>query len=296
MSRPRHSVHNVILSIMSLATAVLVGWVVFNAWDFYTTAYVDRPHHDVFRTMRPAGFVGHGLGILGTAMLLLLFLYSARKRLKFMAGWGDVRIWLRYHIFLGVAGPILVTLHTSFKFNGLVSISYWSMIAVAVSGFVGRYLYQQIPRNMLGEALNADEMEARNEEIVVTLSNEHGVNDQLLANMEESASAGLANLPALLALLVLPFKNLMLARKLRKLFIASGVQPRTEAVKLAREWVLLTRRLLLFHQIRDLFHYWHVFHKPFAVIMVLVMVVHVVVVLMLGYTWSLSDLPASLSG
>ncbi len=64
-----------------------------------------------------------------------------------------------------------------------------------------------------------------------------------------------------------------------------GQRDRAAAVGLANDWVLQTRRLRLFHLIRDLFHYWHVFHKPFAFIMILVMIVHVAVALALGYVW-----------
>ena len=39
------------------------------------------------------------------------------------------------HLFCGVVGPVLVTFHTSFKFNGLVSVAYWSMVIVMLSGF-----------------------------------------------------------------------------------------------------------------------------------------------------------------
>ena len=278
-------VHTIVLAALSLATALLVGWVVFSAWDFYVTAYGDRPHHDAFRDFRPAGFVGHGLGILGSAMVLLLLIYSLRKRIRFMRRWGDISVWLRYHIFLGVAGPVLITLHTSFKFNGLVSISYWSMVAVALSGVVGRYLYQQIPRNVLGEALGADAIEARGEEILVELSTQHGLGDKELAALERFAVGRLEGRSAPVALLTLPLVNILLARKLQSFLLGIGVQPTTGAVALSREWVLQARRLLLFHQVRDLFHYWHVFHKPFAVIMIVIMIVHVTVAVLLGYTW-----------
>ena len=116
---------------MSLAVALLVAWVVWTGSDYYATALAERPHHDDFRAMRPAGRVGHGLGILGSVMLVTLLVYSLRKRLKFMQRWGDLSVWLRYHIFMGVVGPILITLHTSFKVDGLVAVSYWSMVAVA---------------------------------------------------------------------------------------------------------------------------------------------------------------------
>lgn len=290
MSRGTRSIHTTILTVMSLATAALVAWVVFVGWDFYATAFADRPHHEDFRIMRPAGLVGHGVGILGSAMVLLLLLYSARKRLRIMNRWGNLSIWLRYHIFLGVAGPILITLHTSFKFNGLVSVSYWSMVAVALSGVVGRYLYQQIPRNVLGEALGAADIESRNEAILVELSATHGMGQGTLNELEEFATGKLAKRPAPVALLTLPLINILLARKLQRFLVANGVKPSEEAVFLCREWVLQDRRLMLFHQIRDLFHYWHVFHKPFAVIMIIVMVVHVAVTIMLGYTWQFGDM------
>ncbi len=291
MASGSRSIHSVIIFVLSLATAILIAWVIYNGWDFYTTAYGERPHHEDFRDLRPAGFIGHGLGILGTLMVLLLLLYTARKRLKFMSHWGDVRIWLRYHIFLGVAGPILITLHTSFKFNGLVSISYWSMVAVALSGVVGRYLYQQIPRNMLGETLGAEDIESRNEELLVELSTNHGLGGKALDGLEKLAVGKLENHAAPVALFLLPWMNLFLVRKLQSFIVGFDIKPDPQTLGLCRQWVLQTRRLLLFHQIRDLFHYWHVFHKPFAVIMILVMVVHVAVAVALGYTWQFGDTP-----
>ena len=61
-----------------------------------------------------------------------------------------MKTWLEVHIFCGIVGPVLVTFHTSFKFNGIVSVAYWSMVAVVLSGFVGRYLYVRIPRSLRG--------------------------------------------------------------------------------------------------------------------------------------------------
>nr|MEE4266504.1 hypothetical protein [Candidatus Krumholzibacteria bacterium] len=219
---------------------------------------------------------------------ILLLVYSVRKRARHLQRAGDLRIWLRYHIFLGVAGPILITLHTSGKIGGLVSISYWSMVAVALSGVVGRYLYQQIPRNMLGEDLSSNEIEQSNEEILVHLSSNHGLDDAGVGLLEDLALKPLTGRSAPMALLALPLSNLRLARQLQLWQGEAGVALDKRAEGQARVWVLQTRRLHLFHTIRDLFHYWHVFHKPFAVIMIVVMIIHIVVALALGYTWSFS--------
>lgn len=278
-------VHAAVLAVFSLAVAGLVGWTVWQGWDYFTTDLAARPHHPDFREFRAAGRVGHGLGILGSAMILLLLLYSLRKRARWLQRAGELRIWLRYHIFLGIAGPVLITLHTAFKVDGLVSISYWSMVAVALSGFFGRYLYQQLPRNVLGETLDVAEVEARNEALLVELSTTHGLSDRGAAILEDIAVRRLEHRAAPVALFMLPFLNGMLVRQLQRWAPRHVDGDRAAAVGLAKDWVLQTRRLRLFDLIRDLFHYWHVFHKPFAIIMIVVMVVHVVVAVMLGYTW-----------
>lgn len=277
--------HAAVLAVFSVAVAVLVGWTVWNGWDYFTTGMADRPHHPDFRDFRAAGRVGHGVGILGSFMIVLLLLYSLRKRMRVLQRAGQLPIWLRYHIFLGIAGPILITLHTAFKVGGLVSVSYWSMVAVALSGFFGRYLYQQIPRNVLGETLDVAEIEARNEALLVELSMNHNMDDRAATVLEDLALRKLEHRAAPMALLMLPFLNGILVRQLQRWSLRHVDGDRAVAVRLAKDWVLQTRRLRLFHLIRDLFHYWHVFHKPFAFIMIFVMIVHVAVAVALGYVW-----------
>lgn len=285
MRRRDDVVHTVVLILMSLATGVLVAWVLRDGLDFYLTPLTDRPHHADFRDLRPAGRVGHGLGILGSAMVLLLLVYSLRKRWRTLARAGNLRTWLRYHIWLGVAGPVLITLHTAFKVDGLVSISYWSMMAVALSGVLGRYLYQQIPRNVLGEAMTPGDAESESEALLVDLSETHGMTQQAAHALDRLALGTLENRAAPAALAVLPLQNLLLARRLQSWLADHDLKGPEKARIRARRWVLLSRRLQVFHLVRDLFHWWHVFHKPFAIIMILVMIIHVAVALALGYTW-----------
>jgi hypothetical protein len=65
--------------------------------------------------------------------------------------------------------------------------------------------------------------------------------------------------------------------------VPSGLLRDFESV--AREKHALRRRLLLWDQLHELFHYWHVFHKPFAVVMYVFMVLHVAVAIATGYAW-----------
>jgi len=287
LARRTDFIHSLILVLMSLAAAGLVGLALQQGFDYYRTPLELRPHHPDYRVFRSAGDLGHGLGVLGSSMLLLLLLYSVRKRAHFARNWGTLRSWLRYHIFLGIAGPIFITLHTAFKIKGLVAVSYWSMLSVALSGVIGRYLYQQIPRNVLGEALSLSETEDSNESLLVELSERHGLNQKSIDRLDQVALKSLENSSSILALLKLPMLNLLLARRLQEWEEKLDVPLDEQARAQIRRWVVSTRRLHLFHLVRDLFHWWHVFHKPFAIIMIAVMLVHIAVAIAMGFTWRL---------
>ena len=55
--------------------------------------------------------IGYNMGSVGGSMMLLLLVYSLRKRLGFMNKAGPVRHYFAFHMFLGVVGPILVIFH-----------------------------------------------------------------------------------------------------------------------------------------------------------------------------------------
>ena len=103
------------------------------------------------RAIPPAGaFFGHLLGILGFILMLLTeILYSIRKRSQ-TAQWGSMASWLQFHIFTGLIGPYMVLLHSSWKFNGLAGATTLLTIIIVISGFIGRYIYTQIPRSLDG--------------------------------------------------------------------------------------------------------------------------------------------------
>ena len=110
------------------------------------TPLEERFYHPDHENFKPSGLFGHGLGIVGTLLILIgVFIYIARKRYQFLSRYGRVKYWLEFHIFLCTLGPIMVLFHTAFKFGGIVSISFWSMVAVVISGVIGRYIYIQIP-------------------------------------------------------------------------------------------------------------------------------------------------------
>jgi hypothetical protein len=95
-------------------------------------------------------FFGHTIGIIGFVMMLMTeTLYSLRKRSR-LASWGRLSTWLKFHIFMGLVGPYMVLLHTSWKFNGLAGATTLLTIIIVVSGFIGRYIFTRIPRTLDG--------------------------------------------------------------------------------------------------------------------------------------------------
>ncbi len=268
-----------------LATVYLA----YGGSEYYALSMQERARHDLHEEWKPSGFIGHGAGIVGSALMVIMLLYSLRKRWRPMQqGWGDIRYWLNYHIWMGVTGPILVLFHTSFKFGGIVAVSFWSMIAVALSGVVGRYIYVQIPRSLSGEEMSATELQELESKVRSQLSAEAGGNPKALDLLEEFANesvhAGAGMMTWLMRDMTAILRYSALKSNLQK-DAGLSAHDAKHLVSLARRRATLDRRIAFLVTARKLLHHWHVFHKPFAVIMLIIMVVHIVVAVTLGYTW-----------
>ena len=87
------------------------------------------------------------LGVLGLLMFLAIFLYPLRKCWPWLSRQGSSRHWLDIH-----AARPLRAVHHRFslvvQIPGFAGMAFWFMLAVAISGVVGRYLYAQIPRSL----------------------------------------------------------------------------------------------------------------------------------------------------
>jgi hypothetical protein len=281
-----------------LVTFYLIGFaaVLFVAWtgrEYYQLALSARPRDAMHNALKPGGLWGHTLGIVGSAMLLLLLLYSARKRRRLGLRKGPLARWLDIHILFGILGPAFITLHSAFKFHGIVSVSYFSMMAVMISGFIGRYIYIQIPRDERGTAMSLQEIDRNVEDLGRLLVDRYRVPPPVLDTINTWAAPPRTqgHLRAFLVMVFLdvmrPIRRRRLARTLRR---GHGEVPPhvvRAIVTLANRKALLMRRRQLLRTMNAVFHLWHVVHKPFAYVMILIMIVHVAVVTAMGYTWIL---------
>lgn len=271
--------------VLTTAYAAALAVILLYAWEglsYYGTPLIERPRHEDYWTLKPGGSRGHLLGIVGSSLMVVMLVYSVRKRTKALRGAGKLRDWLDFHIFCGVIGPLLVVLHSSFKVHGLVALSFWSMVVVALSGVLGRYLYLQIPRTRAGDQLSLKEVEELNADLTGRLQEELG--EEPLKELEALAAGGIAaGTPLLPLLLRMPLDGIRLRWRLRS--FRTRHRGSAELTRAIRQKALLQRRLLLWNRLQELFHHWHVLHKPFAVVMYVFMILHIAVAIMTGYAW-----------
>ncbi len=253
------------LTVAAVTAAVLVA---AGGWDYYTTPLRVRAYQPAHAALRPSGSIGHLLGAAGLAMMTVPVLYAIRKRWSRASRLGGMKGWLDVHIFCGTVGPVLVTFHAAMKFNGVISVAYWSMVAVMLSGFVGRYLYVRIPRSLRGAELSYAEIEA-----------------QAAGMLNELAAAGVAlTHVAEIGTGRGPIGRRRRSRAHRRL-VDQGLEPDRAArvVRLAAERAVLLRRLAHLSRTRRLFALWHVFHLPLVYVMFAIVLVHIALAVYLGY-------------
>ncbi len=277
------------LALAILAGLCVAGWVLFveNGWSYYRTSSAVRGYVAAHRALRPSGSLGIVLGTTGTLFMASTLFYVARKKLKFLSRAGSTKAWLEFHVFCGVFGPILITFHTSFKFNGLISVAYWSMVLVVLSGFVGRYLFVRIPKTLQGTELSKAELEQRVSELKTQLAAAK-LPPELMARLDElerlDPTLGGNHRPFLRSIADRIDVRLRMA-VLRRTVRRSGLDPGLlhETLDLLHERTLLLHRIANLKRTRELFQLWHVFHRPLVWIMFTIFLLHLGVAVYFGY-------------
>ena len=115
----------VVTSMIALLALLWLGFLVHRSPDFAGSAW------------------GGAFAVSGAVLMLVPVVYSIVKRvapLRRAVGPG-MRTFLVWHIYAGLAGAILVLIHTGHKFQSPLGIALTAMtLLVVFSGFVGRYL------------------------------------------------------------------------------------------------------------------------------------------------------------
>jgi len=257
---------------------------------YYNTGLEDRFYHPDHDMLKPSGIFGHGLGIVGTFFILLgVGSYMIRKRSRLFSRLGRLKYWLEFHIFLCSLGPVMILFHTAFKFGGIVSISFWSMVAVVLSGIIGRFIYIQIPRTIEGRELSLQEVQASKTNIGGLLSSSFRLNEESYNAILESARAKpyQGNGTLLTRMVAKYFEDKRTIGQVKSILRSNKIPNAdvSRVAKLVSNELALNNRIDRLHSMQQLFRYWHVAHLPFAIIMLVIMVIHVGITIAFGYKW-----------
>lgn len=275
------NVHRLYLGTLTAIVLIVTAYLFYSGSNYYNTSMEERFYHADHNRLKPSGAYGHGLGIVGTILILIgVFGYQFRKYNRRLAKVGVLKHWLEFHIFLCVLGPIMILFHTSFKFGGIVSISFWSMVLVVASGVAGRFIYLQIPRTIQGKELSLSEINELKNEITSKIEEELGTE-------KSSEIRSLIHKKSEYSFLKQYFADRALLGQLKTSLVASNLSGSKlhSTMQLIGRELNINRRVERLMVMQKLFKYWHVAHLPFAIIMLVIMVIHVAVTLAFGYKW-----------
>ena len=287
-SLPVRALGNV-LTLAGVFCGVVAGIVLFgfDGWEYYRAPLGTRGYLPEHQLLRPSGTVGLTLGVAGVASMLMTLPYYIRKRVRALQRIGTPTQWLEVHIFFGIVGPVLVTLHTSFKFNGVISVGYWLMMTVWASGFIGRYLYVRIPKTIRGVELSFTQVEAQLTRTQQELQSAAlpPVVQRELDDFERAVSPSRGRTPGALDLFFGELRVRARLMLLRRHLRAAGVDVSaiTAVIDRAAERAMLARRLAHLQRTRHLFGLWHVFHRPLVYALFVIVALHVGIALYFGY-------------
>jgi hypothetical protein len=282
--------HKIFIGVLVTTVIIVLVFLTYRGISYYKTSTEDRFYHPDNILLKPSGILGHGYGIIGSLMIVIgVSSYMARKRYRFLLRLGVLKHWLEFHIFLCTLGPILVLFHTAYKFGGLVAISFWSMVAVFLSGIAGRFIYLQIPRTIEGQELSLNDLRAMRNDTAELLKSSYNLDEQsydLITNSIKTKDEIFSK-----SEVIKLFKKSVEDRKtvhfIKVLLRQKNMQKSeiTQITQLVKGDIRLNRKIERLEIMQNLFKYWHVVHSPFALVMLVIMIIHIGVTIAFGYKW-----------
>jgi hypothetical protein len=178
--------------------------------------------------------------------------------------------------------------------------AFWIMTAVTASGFIGRYLYSQIPRTLNAAELTVKEIQDAEVQLRWNAEDKHEkIGTRLIDLFALPSPAQVASTPMIAALCWMiyldikrPFQvswlRLRAAGFIAWIVSLFGIFPTRKpelevAIQTARRQAALSKRILFLSRTKQVFNLWHVVHRPFSYSFALLAILHIVVVLGMGY-------------
>lgn len=292
--------HRALIILSVMVSIVLIMAMAFYGWNYYILDQAHRPFSGKHAQLKPSGTVGLKLGMLGLFLFVLVYLYPLRKRWLWLARKGKAKHWLDFHMLLGLVAPVVVSYHSAFKIQGFAGMAYWTMVALVISGLVGRYFYAQIPRTLNAMTMTLKDTQELSAQLVKALSAQEIFDPSEVAQLfrlpDEEQVRKMSVVKALFRMVVWdvarPVKVWSLRRRKEspwgKVLTLGGILPThyvelERAISVVARHASLSKKVLFLSKTERVFYLWHVVHRPFGLSFAIFVILHIVVVMSLGY-------------
>lgn len=245
----------------------------------------------------PDSPLAYNLGLVGGIAMALLLLYPLRKRIRFMRFLLPLKYWFGAHMALGIFGPVLIMYHSNFQLhskNG--TIAFYSMMAVFLSGLVGRVIYRRIHMGLFGRKLTLEELKVRmgmNGENVHSRFHKLPKIENRLHSLEQRALAENVGGTVKLfrAMTSRPYSSWVRRRclaDLRKAIRIAGKKKNWSHAERSRRYmggktfinsyVEAINKVAQFGVFERMFSIWHIAHVPLIFLLLVTAIIHVIAV------------------
>lgn len=269
--------------------AAIVGGLTLKGYSYYVLSHAQRMRSPLHHLLRPAGAVGHGVGILATGVLMGNFLYAARKRWRPLRGFGNIREWLSVHMGIGFIAPMVIAFHAAFQSNNQLATSTSAALAIVVStGLVGRFFYNLAPTRD-GRAVDRVDLERTWQGLQLQLAAlTRGIQhtpdlDEMVTHVGSRPSAKSESFTGMV--LTVPKQRLFARWQLmrsRHLFL--NEQQFADFSQAFRATAKLRTQVAFYRGLKKWFAVWRILHVGLSLFLMVMIAAHIGVSLYLGYS------------
>ena len=262
---------------------VLAAWPVSQGW-----------------VIKPSSGIGYYFGYVGGVMMLLMLLYPIRKHAGWARNWGPLRYWFMLHMLFGIGGPTLVLFHSTFHVKSLnAGVALYSMLLVALSGIVGRFIYKRIHQGLYGRKSNVEDLQKavdlsqrETDRVSAVAIAATGVDEKLKKFRDLAFEHDLGIATRIWRFMTFDWRRYRLARRSKRelklaithLAKAQGWEKHEQNQHL-QDAMMYVKRYLSSVQVaaqflayERLFRLWHILHTPFVWLLGISGIVHVIAV------------------
>ena len=248
--------------------------------------------------------LGYNLGLAGGLMMLALLLYPLRKRFRFASKMGALPKWFKWHMLLGILGPLTIIFHSTYHVyipyihpigSPNAAVAMFSMLLVAGSGIFGRFFYTKIHHGLYGRMSTLDELrsELENSEDLKAVLNAAPDIGKALGDFRARVDAHARQSgTGFMNFITVGFQTMKLSQSLpQQIDLVMHEQAKendldagqradlerrvTDYRKMIVSYLNAVRDASQFSTYERLFSWWHIFHVPLVYLMVFSALYHV---------------------